>query len=100
MLNELVKITVSYGSRTDAEDLIRQLADSSESSEISPESLVRLYQRSGATGKAMEIAIEHRSWLQLREIVNEELEQIGKAGGTSITEESVETGSESSARRC
>lgn len=88
MLDELVKITVNYGSRSDAQDLIRQFADSSDG--MSADSLVRLYQKAGETGKAMEIAIEHRSWLQLREIVNEELEQIASKGCTSITEESVE----------
>jgi intraflagellar transport protein 140 len=86
MLNDLVKITVNYGSSNDAADLIRQLADKSR---INADSLVRLYQKSGETGKAIEIAIEHRSWLQLREIVTQELEQVGSSGSTSITEESV-----------
>lgn len=87
MLNDLVKITVNYGSSDDAADLIRQLAD--KSGVVSAEALVRLYQKSGETGKAIEIAIEHRSWLQLREIVTQELEQVGSSGSTSITEESV-----------
>lgn len=88
LLNDLVKITVEYGSSDEAADLLRQHGGSPD---ISPESIVRLYQKAGQTRRAIEVAIEHRSWLQLREIVNQEIEATSaQEKRTSISEESVD----------
>ena len=70
MINQLVKITVSYGSMDDARDLLSQgYFDSA--SDVSPESLVTLHRKSGQLKKAIEISLKNSCWTELREIISE-----------------------------
>ena len=89
MVNEIVKIIVTYGSKEDAKALISKYLKGEETSEISAASMIRLYHKCGLTSKAIRKAIESRNWSQLREIIAEEAEKPSNEQG-SINESVIE----------
>lgn len=90
MINEMVKIIVTYGSKDDAKALINKYLRNEETSEISATSMIRLFHKCGATNKAIKKAIESRNWTQLREIIAEEAENSTKSDERIITESVIE----------
>lgn len=90
MVNEMVKIIVTYGSKEDAKSLIGKYLNRDEANEISSSSLIKLYYKCGSTNKAIRKSIESRNWTQLREIVTEEAEKTAKGESPSINESVIE----------
>lgn len=89
MVNEMVKIIVTYGSKEDAKGLIAKYLRGEEANEISAASMIRLYHKCGLTSKAVRKAIESRNWGQLREIIAEEAEKTSGEQG-SISESAIQ----------
>lgn len=89
MVNDLVKITVNYGSRDDARDLLVRGYLSSSSHDVPPESLVTLYKKSGQTKKAIEKSLKHRCWSELRDIISELMSGDQDVNESNVVDDSI-----------
>ena len=72
--NELAKITADYGSENHCRQMIQEISDQ-ELQDILPEVLVKLHHRINDTNTAIEVAVRHRTWKQLRDLVKEFMEK-------------------------
>jgi intraflagellar transport protein 140 len=90
MPNELAKITVNYGSKTDCEQVIREyLSEDEQQWEISPDIVVQLFQSIGDVKRAIEVAVKHRSWKQLRDVTKELLNMNEQQHSFSLQDETM-----------
>lgn len=91
MPNELAKITVHYGSKSDCELVIRDYLDSDDEQQwpITPEIVVQLFQAVGDVKKAIEVAVKHRSWKQLRDVTKELLQKDTQETSFSLQDETM-----------
>ena len=78
LVNDLIKITVNYGTKDDAKDLLNSkfFTDPDEEVDVSREAIVQLYHKCGQPSKAIEYAIRYHLWSQLRDILRQEMNSV------------------------
>ncbi len=85
-INELIKLTITYGTKEEAEDIVSNYVEKNLSKqEISDESIVQLYYKCGSIEKAIESALRTRTWTQLRDLLREEISKAENEQKIDIT---------------
>ncbi|KAI1288172.1 Intraflagellar transport protein -like protein [Halotydeus destructor] len=91
LIDELAKIVTNYGTRSDARDLVvKYLSGDDVENDLNPESVVQLYHKAGNTSVAIEMAIKHRTWTQLRAILRNLVDEDEESLALIVTEQHVD----------
>lgn len=93
LTSEMIKITINYGSMSDAQAIVGQYCDDLENDDqfVSTDVLLKLYRKCEEYNKAIEVAIRTWSWSNLREILTE---VIDKKVERCVTEQTLEMAAE------
>ncbi|XP_054168671.1 intraflagellar transport protein 140 homolog [Oppia nitens] len=73
LINELIKLTITYGNQEEAKDIVNTYIDSNSDgfSEINDDYIVQIYYKCGQQDRAIEMALKTRTWTQLRNILSD-----------------------------
>ncbi|CAG2158032.1 unnamed protein product [Oppiella nova] len=73
-INELVKLTITYGTQEEAKDIANTYIENNNYiNEISDEYIVQIYYKCGYIGRAIEAALKTRTWTQLRDLLLDQM---------------------------